>query len=662
MENNNELISVIVPCYNVEKYVEKCIDSIENQTYRNIEIIAIDDKSTDNTFNILKELENKYKNLQVYQNEINSGLATTRNNGLTKIKGEYVGFIDSDDQITEDYYEKMVEKAIDEDLDIVVADIELVYEGGKSPNLLVRACDKEDINKFNLVNNGLAASACNKIIKKELIIKYPFLDGKVNEDVASIIPCIINADKVGYIDSVKYFYLQRLNSIQNGELTLRRLEMFDSVDVCLDKIKDVPDFDKYKEVIVYHQIALLYLAVITKQMDSLKREELLKVFMERQEKYNLYQNQYIKTFINCQPLFERPFYNKIVSYLKTKDVNLANSEIIKWNDNKIKMKKYKEKTKDVFRKITRRTVINRYIDIDELKKVAKKQSLKKENGIKISVVVPNYNYEDFLLTRLYSILYQTEKIYEIILLDDCSKDGSRKLIDKIVDEISPYIKITKVYNEENSGIAFKQWQKGFELTKGDYVWIAEADDCCKKNLLSNLLKPIRNDKDIYISYADTAFINAWDKIILKTIKPDIDLMKTGHWDKDFVNDGKNEIEKYAFLNCTIANVSSCIIKRDDYKEIFKKIIEYRQAGDWLFYINVMKKGKIAYCSKALNYYRVHGNNVTSTMKKQKHFDEIVRIHNEVRNLIKIESWHEEEFNKRYEFLKKVWNLNEESDN
>ena len=108
MENNNELISVIVPCYNVEKYVEKCIDSIENQTYRNIEIIAIDDKSTDNTFNILKELENKYKNLQVYQNEINSGLATTRNNGLTKIKGEYVGFIDSDDMISDDYIERLL--------------------------------------------------------------------------------------------------------------------------------------------------------------------------------------------------------------------------------------------------------------------------------------------------------------------------------------------------------------------------------------------------------------------------------------------------------------------------------------------------------------------------------------------------------------------------
>jgi glycosyltransferase involved in cell wall biosynthesis len=320
------------------------------------------------------------------------------------------------------------------------------------------------------------------------------------------------------------------------------------------------------------------------------------------------------------------------------------------------MNKYAEKGKDIIRKITKRTVIQRYIDLDDLEKLAKKQQKKKQGKIKISVVLPNYNYEKFLFPRLYSILNQTEKIYEIIILDDCSKDGSRILIDKIVERLYPYIKIKKVYNQTNSGCAFKQWQKGFALATGDYVWITEADDCCQKTLIEKLVKPIKENNNIYISYADTAFINAWDKIILKTIKPEIDIRKTNHWEKDFVNEGIKEIEQYAFLNCTIANVSSCIIKRDNYDDIFEKCIQYRQAGDYLFYVSVMKKGYIAFCNEPLNYYRLHGNNVTSNTKKQNHLDEIKRVHAEIEKMIDLTDWHKEEIQKRYDFLTKVWQL------
>ena len=342
--------------------------------------------------------------------------------------------------------------------------------------------------------------------------------------------------------------------------------------------------------------------------------------------------------------------------LKNKQSDLANNIIEKKEMNN----NIKEKIKDIIRIIIKRTVIKRNITIQDLEKKAKKQSKKQQGKVKISVVIPNYNYENFLIPRIYSILYQTEKIYEIIILDDNSKDNSRELIDTIVDRLKPYKKKKKIYNKENSGCAFKQWKKGFEIAKGDYVWIAEADDCCQKTLLRNIIKPIKENKDIYISYADTAFINAWDKIILPTIKPEIDIRKTGHWDSNFVDNGLEEIENYTFLNCIIANVSSCLIKKENYDDIFEKIIEYKQAGDWLFYINVMKKGKIAFCNKPLNYYRLHGNNVTSVTKKQKHFDEIVKIHEEVRNIIKMTDWHENEINKRYDFLKRVWELEEKN--
>ena len=649
----NKLISIIIPCYNIEKYIEKCIESIEKQTYKDIEIIVVDDCSKDGTLDKLKELQEKYSNLQVYQNDKNRGAAYSRNFAMKKAKGEYIGFVDSDDYITEDYYEKLMETAEKEKADLVATDIEIVYENNSNAPILSRACLGE-VTKFNLVNNGLAASPCNKIIKKELIEEYSFLEGKINEDVASILPAIVKAKRVAYVPGIKYFYVQRNNSVQNEEVTTKRLEMFDSINTCFERIKDDKEFKKYQDAILYQQVLLLYMVIIPKQKDYEKRQELLDIFMEKQEKYNLYKNKHIKHFIKEQPKKERRFYKDMAKCLKRKESTIAN-EII---ENKDKMNKTKEKMKDIIRKVTKRTVIRRYIEVEDLEKLAKKQSKKQQGDIKISVVIPNYNYENFLLPRIYSILDQTEKIHELIILDDCSKDNSRKLIDEIVEKISPYIKVQKVYNEENSGCAFKQWKKGFALATGDYVWIAEADDCCDKTLLKNIVKPIKQDKNIYISYADTAFINAWDKIILPTIKPEIDIRKTNHWESDFVDNGLEEIKNYTFLNCIIANVSSCIIKRDNYDDIFEKIIEYKQAGDWLFYVSVMKKGDIAFCNKPLNYYRLHGNNVTSVTKKQKHFDEIVRIHGEIRNMIEMTPWHEEEIQKRYDFLRRVWDLGE----
>jgi glycosyltransferase involved in cell wall biosynthesis len=654
----NELLSVIVPCYNVEKYVEKSIKSIANQEYKNIEIIAIDDCSTDKTYSILKELEKDIKNLKVFKNEKNDGLAYTRNVGVKHSKGQYLGFIDSDDYIDKDYYKLLVGNLKD-DIEVVVTDMILVDENGMELQPLISCCIGE-INKFNIVDNGLAASACNKLFKKELLVKHPFLEGKINEDVASIIPIIVNCKGVAYTNKTKYYYVQRNNSIQNSEFSEKRFDMFDAVKKCLESIKDDEQYEKYKETILYHQVLMLYLCIIVNQKDFFKRYNLIKIFIGKQQEYKLHNNKYLSAFINGQVKRDRKYYKTLAKLLKYNNAMLIN--IIIWirkdiiNCLKTFVKNTINKLKNSYRIITNRTVIKYDIKIKDLIKLAKKQSKLKENDVKVSVVIPNYNYEKFLLSRIYSILNQTEKIHELIILDDCSKDNSRELIDEIVSNLKKYINIKKVYNKENTGSAFKQWAKGFKLAKGEYVWIAEADDCCQKTLLSNLLKPIRKNKQVYISYSDTAFINPWEKIFLKSIKSEIDIMKTGHWDKDYINKGIDEVLNYSFLNCTIANVSSCLIKNDNYDEIFEKIGEYKQAGDWLFYVEVIKKGYIAYTDKPLNYYRVHGENITSKMKKNKHLEEIKKIHKEISGEFELNTWHEDERRKRYEFLIRVWEL------
>lgn len=651
----SRLISVIVPCYNVEKYVENTIFCILNQTYKNIEIIAVEDCSTDNTYNILQNIQKKYPNkIKLFKNNRNGGLAYTRNKGLEYANGEYIGYIDSDDYIDSNYFEELLNAMDRVGADLAFADIVLVDEDGNNIGETPKACIGK-ISKENVISNGMAASSCNKLFKRELIEKYPFLEGKINEDVSAIIPAIINAKKLAYANEVKYYYVQRNLSIQNSKFTSKRYDIFEAVKVCLERIKECENYEKYREIIIYHQILMLYIYVVIEQDGFKNRYELIKEFIKRQKNFKIYDIKLFKTFLNTKRKVDRMYYSLLVHLIKYKASFLINIII---SIRKGVTRLFKKYLKENIKKMLKITVIRQDLTIKDLKRVAKKQKKMKEKDIKISVVVPNYNYEKFMVQRIYSILAQTEKIYELIILDDCSTDGSRKLIDEIVEEISPYINVKKIYNKENTGIAFKQWAKGFKLAKGDYVWIAEADDCCKRTLLTNLLKPIINNKDksIYLSYSDTAFINTWAKIFLPSIKPEIDLMKTGHWNRDFIDDGEEEVKNYAFLNCTIANVSSCIIKNDNYDDVFDKIKEYRQAGDWLFYVNVIKRGYIAYCNKPLNFYRVHGDNITSTMKKQEHLEEIKKIHKEIKEAFNLNEWHDKEMQKRYEFLIKVWKL------
>lgn len=645
--NNKEKISVIVPCYNVEKFVEKCIDSLINQTYDNIEIIAIDDQSKDNTFEVLKKLKEKYgEKITLYQNEKNKGLAYTRNFGVSKANGKYVGFIDSDDYIDPHYYEVLVEKIINEKADLVVNDIQLVDENGKYIGNVNKACNGE-ISKLSIIDNGLCASACNKLLRKDLLVKYPFLEGKINEDVASIIPIIVNSNKIAYTDKAVYFYVQRSNSIQNSKFSEKRFDMFDSISVCLDRIKDSENYEEYKDVILLHQLLEIYIYILIEIEDEEDRTRLITKFIEKLKEYEfeIWNLKCIPVFIKRHRKNIRLYYYRLIKLLSVGSVSKINKTIDFRKNFKTNLKKKIGKNKE-----------NGKYTIEELVKLAKKQASLPECSVKVSVAVPNYNYEKFMIRRLYSILAQDTKIYELLILDDCSKDNSRELLDKIYEEIKEYVNVRKIYNETNSGSAFKQWSKGIKEATGDYVWIAEADDYCHKKMLSTLVSAIKKDEKITIAYVDTAFTDKKGNIFLKTIKPEIDIMKTGHWDCDYINDGKDEIKNYTFLNNTIANVSSCIIKKDDYSDIYEEVGKYRQSGDWVFYVNIMERGKVAYIDKPMNYYRVHESQITSQMKKEKHLEEIKEIYSYMSEKFGTNDFQTSKRNERIEFLKKVWKI------
>ncbi len=239
---------------------------------------------------------------------------------------------------------------------------------------------------------------------------------------------------------------------------------------------------------------------------------------------------------------------------------------------------------------------------------------------KVSVIVPNYNYGKYLKKRIKTILNQTYPIHELIILDDCSTDGSAELAKNIVFDLkikNPGMNVKFVGNDKNSGKAMSQWQKGFELAKGDYIWIAEADDLCQKTFLDNVVKGFK-DKNTVISYSESKVINGKGIIIAPNLRFSRDKEKTGHYKKNYIKNGEDEIKEIMAIRCSIPNVSGVVFKKDamiPFKKIFTEALKFQQVGDWYFYVNLLKYGKIAYCRKALNIFRKHSSSVTKNSNK-----------------------------------------------
>lgn len=242
----------------------------------------------------------------------------------------------------------------------------------------------------------------------------------------------------------------------------------------------------------------------------------------------------------------------------------------------------------------------------------------------VTAVIPNYNYARYLKERIDSILFQTYPVSEIIILDDCSSDGSIELIRQCIRENKTGIPITLIENETNSGSVFAQWQKAFSVSKSRYVWIAEADDSCDARFLETVMQAC-SDEEVVISYCESLTMDEDNVLLMGNLRPWIDLFHTGKWDRDYVRDGKDEVAETMCINNTIANVSSAVIRNGDYGKILEAAKEYRLAGDWYTYMNLLKDGKIAYFKESYNYHRMQTQGLTLSTSPEQEFKEIVRL-------------------------------------
>jgi len=221
---------------------------------------------------------------------------------------------------------------------------------------------------------------------------------------------------------------------------------------------------------------------------------------------------------------------------------------------------------------------------------------------KVSVIIPNFNHAPYLTQRIESILAQTYQDYEILFLDDCSTDDSKK----IIDQYTNHPKVSHIiYNKENSGSTFKQWKKGVELSSGKYIWIAESDDWCEPTLLEVLVEGIEKDHDCVISYCQSYCLNNDYKIRFQSSHPSL----------SEIVDGNIYIQDYLSVPVSIFNASMALWKKDKFQFVPEELTSFRFCGDWYFWIQLCKHGKVHISGKLLNYFRKHDNDVSGRAYK-----------------------------------------------
>lgn len=224
------------------------------------------------------------------------------------------------------------------------------------------------------------------------------------------------------------------------------------------------------------------------------------------------------------------------------------------------------------------------------------------NNPLVSVIIPNYCHARYLDERIQSVLNQTYTNFEVIILDDCSPDNgaSKEVIEKY--RSNPHV-TQIVYNETNSGSTFKQWDKGFTLAKGEFIWIAESDDACDEILLESLVNRL-----LEYPKASVVFCQC-----LAFISQKGDMGHMGYYnDKDVLFE--DFLLEEFHHKVSVTNASCALIRKKCLNKIEKLFVNFRASGDTMFWMELSQVGPIVYSKDGINHFRRHAQNSTNKFK------------------------------------------------
>lgn len=480
IKNVKPILSVIVPVYNVEKYLAGCLDSLLNQTLKDIDIICVDDGSTDSSPDILKQYAKKDKRIRIVTKK-NGGLSSARNAGLDVVKTELVAFVDSDDTLTPNAYEIAVSKMTD-DIDLVHFGIQSV--GGKDPKL-----QKSDEDYYGIKYSGRTAlnenvlqtvdvSACNKIFRKSIMDKYGirFPEGLRYEDAYFFNIYAMRSKYCFFIKDKFYSYIRHEGSIMSQTFSNKPGHSIDHFKIALK----IYEYLSANNIFMMwrHHFAWLFFAYFGFAM----RYEYTKIGQENI--YNLAKNfmKHNKLSFACYPEFvalQRAIQNKT-----------WNGETIKKLFGLIRIRTHGENTRILFAGIPILR-IKYCADKTRYYPLALFCLYEKQNPL-VSVLMPVYNAEKYLRESMDSILGQTYTNFEFIIINDGSTDSSADIVRSYNDP-----RIVFIDNAKNSGLV-SVLNYGLRIARGKYIARMDSDDISLPQRFAKQIKFMERHKNVGI--------------------------------------------------------------------------------------------------------------------------------------------------------------------
>ena len=222
---------------------------------------------------------------------------------------------------------------------------------------------------------------------------------------------------------------------------------------------------------------------------------------------------------------------------------------------------------------------------------------------KVSVIVPNHNHARYLVDRLQSILMQTYKDFELLILDDASTDDSLRILKDYYNQ--PQVKL--LVNSTNSGSPFRQWNYGISLAAGKYVWIAESDDSADPHFLETVVPLLDENPSLGLAYCQSRLLNKEGVDVGNSLDWTSDL-DPHRWKENFINGGRDELRRYLTHKNTIPNASAVITRRSVLNQALPVDTSFKLCGDWMHWVKVLLQTDLAYVAAPLNNWRLESSN------------------------------------------------------
>ena len=455
-------VSVIIPVYNVDQYLSQCLDSVVNQTLEDIEIICVDDGSTDNSLKLLMEYAEKDSRVIVLKQQ-NKGAGVARNYGMTIAKGKYFSFLDSDDFFSETLLMDIVQKAEADDADIVVYRFEKYNQLHQSYTSCEYAFHKEwwpngIFNKRdnpNKIFNSFNLCAWNKLFNASFLKdnKLYFQDNKRTNDLYFTCSAMAVAERIALVDKVLAYY--RVGLKTNSQST-----------------NHIALFDFYKALV------------------ELKR------FLKERDLYEILKNSYFGLVVSTciYNITNNELNNgmRILRFLKNegyKHLEIDDTEIHRVNS--------------IFDESYKRYVFSESLRFNEAKRNLECIQQSDAGNCKVSVIIPVYNVEKYLRECLESVINQSLKGIEIVCVNDGSTDGSLL----ILEEYAQNFKSITLLVQDNCGLSVAR-NTGVEYANGKYLYFLDSDDKLRLDALEELYKKSeRENLDVLYFDAESFFEN-----------------------------------------------------------------------------------------------------------------------------------------------------------